>query len=58
MLANAPQVEVKATRDPSRLLQLTSGWKERKKAGLEPEPAAGAGLHMPRRAVPAWRQRV
>ncbi|XP_028407038.1 coiled-coil domain-containing protein 112-like [Dendronephthya gigantea] len=49
------QVEVHAKRDPSRLLKLTEGLKERKKA--TPQPGSGApGIHMPHRAVPTWRQ--
>ncbi|XP_030832905.1 coiled-coil domain-containing protein 112 [Strongylocentrotus purpuratus] len=47
------QVEVQAKRDPTRLYQLTAGWKERKKDTA----SAGNGpvLHIPHRAVPSWR---
>nr|XP_054756513.1 coiled-coil domain-containing protein 112-like [Lytechinus pictus] len=47
------QVEVQAKRDPTRLYQLTAGWKERKKDTT----ATGNGpvLHIPHRAVPSWR---
>ena len=41
-------VTVKVSRDPARLLQLTAGWKERKKA--EPEIVfSGSLLNMPKR---------
>lgn len=46
---------MKVYRDPARLLKLTAGWEERKKAG----PDSGLGetaLKLPRRAVPSWRQ--
>lgn len=45
-------------RDPARLLKLTAGWEERKKAGSM-TGGAGVGVgsrDLPRRAVPAWRQ--
>ena len=46
---------MKVERDPDRLYQLTEGWKERKKAGVEPEEDRTC-LTMPRRAIPSWRQ--
>ncbi|KAJ7348754.1 hypothetical protein OS493_039280 [Desmophyllum pertusum] len=49
------QVEVNATRDPSRLYKLTAGWEQRKKEGTGAS-GQGATLHMPHRAVPSWRQ--
>ncbi|CAB4031945.1 Hypothetical predicted protein [Paramuricea clavata] len=49
------QVEVHAKRDPSRLLKLTEGLKERKKATPNPG-SSGPVMHMPHRAVPTWRQ--
>ena len=54
ILASCMQVQVTAARDPSRLLQPTACWKERKKG-----PGSGMGgvmLVMPRKAVPSWRQ--
>ncbi|XP_025908627.1 coiled-coil domain-containing protein 112 isoform X2 [Nothoprocta perdicaria] len=48
------KVEIHAARDPSRLYRPTKGWEERTKdigpAGSEPL------MHIPRRAVPSWRQ--
>ena len=49
------QVEVNVPRDPSRLLKLTEGLKERKKATSSPG-SRGPVMHMPHRAVPTWRQ--
>ena len=43
------------SRDPSRLLRLTAGWEERKKAGGG-SGIGGVSLNLPRRAVPSWRQ--
>lgn len=42
------QVEVKVSRDPSRLYKLTEGWKERNKQ-QGPSGDAGPVLHMPHR---------
>ena len=54
------QVEVAVPRDPDRLLKLTAGWQERKKAASMIDlDGAGVGVgsrDLPRRAVPAWRQ--
>ncbi|RUS80027.1 hypothetical protein EGW08_012197 [Elysia chlorotica] len=49
------QVQVQVARDPSRLLQPTSGWKER----LKDKTPSGGGrvIHMPHRAIPSWRQK-
>ncbi|XP_030368795.1 coiled-coil domain-containing protein 112 isoform X2 [Strigops habroptila] len=48
------QVEVHVNRDRSRLYRPTKGWEERAKEVAPPvsEPV----LHIPRRAVPAWRK--
>lgn len=51
------EVKITAERDPTRLLKLTAGWEERKKAGTG-SGMAGAVLAMPRRAVPSWRQGI
>ena len=51
------QVEVKVSRDPSRLFKLTAGLEERKKAGPG-SGMTGAAPSMPKRAVPSWRQGV
>ncbi|XP_072166981.1 coiled-coil domain-containing protein 112-like [Diadema setosum] len=47
------QVEVQAKRDPTRLYQLTAGWKERKKDTST--GSNGPVLHIPHRAIPSWR---
>ncbi|GFR78305.1 coiled-coil domain-containing protein 112-like [Elysia marginata] len=48
------RVEVHVSRDPNRLLQPTSGWKERLK---DKKPSGGGRvIHMPHRATPSWRQ--
>lgn len=47
-------VVVNVERDPNRLLQPTELWKERKKCSGP--SGSGRLLHMPRRAVPTWRQ--
>ncbi|XP_009993565.1 PREDICTED: coiled-coil domain-containing protein 112 [Chaetura pelagica] len=48
------KVEIHVPRDPSRLYRPTKGWEERTK---EKAPAASEPLlHIPRRAIPAWRQ--
>ncbi|GFO13549.1 coiled-coil domain-containing protein 112-like [Plakobranchus ocellatus] len=48
------QVQVQVSRDPSRLLRPTSGWKERLK---DKKPSGGGQIiHMPHRAIPSWRQ--
>lgn len=53
------EVKITAERDPTRLLKLTAGWEERKKAGVGSGIAAGAAvLAMPRRAIPSWRQGI
>ncbi|XP_070542231.1 coiled-coil domain-containing protein 112-like isoform X2 [Ptychodera flava] len=47
------QVQVQVARDPSRLYQLTEGWKERQK-----DTSSGGAvpvMKMPHRAVPSWR---
>ncbi|ESP03620.1 hypothetical protein LOTGIDRAFT_237617 [Lottia gigantea] len=47
-------VENHVRRDPGRLFQPTAGWKER----LKDNKSNGGGqiLHMPHRAIPAWRK--
>ena len=51
------EVKITVERDPTRLLKLTAGWEERKKAGVG-SGMAGAVLAMPKRAVPSWRQGI
>lgn len=51
------EVKVTVERDPARLLKLTAGWEERKKAGVG-SGMSGAVVAMPRRAVPSWRQGI
>ncbi|GAB1606065.1 coiled-coil domain-containing protein 112-like, partial [Argonauta hians] len=45
---------VEVTRDPSRLLQHTAGWKEKLK-DTTTNNSSGPLLHMPHRAIPSWR---
>ncbi|KAK6189025.1 hypothetical protein SNE40_005077 [Patella caerulea] len=46
--------EYNVRRDPSRLLKPTTGWKQRLKDNTPNN--TGPVLHMPHRAIPAWRQ--
>eukprot|EP00795_Rhopilema_esculentum_P005900 gene5900-11235_t len=48
------QVAVKVERDPSRLYQMTEGWKERQRSAREEN--AQPQQQFQRRAVPSWRQ--
>ncbi|XP_041363592.1 coiled-coil domain-containing protein 112-like [Gigantopelta aegis] len=48
------QVEAGVTRDPSRLIKPTQGWKQRLKE-IGPS-GSGPVLQIPHRAVPSWRQ--
>ncbi|XP_032012519.1 coiled-coil domain-containing protein 112 isoform X2 [Hylobates moloch] len=50
------RVENNVSRDPSRLYKPTKGWEERtKKIG---PTGSGPLLHIPRRAIPTWRQGI
>ena len=44
-------VAVSASRDPERLMKLTAGWEERKKADNEHSEHTGSVLHVSRRLV-------
>jgi len=48
------QVEVQVERDPSRLYQLTEGWKARNRSVRSEK--SQPQLQFQRRAVPNWRQ--
>ena len=50
------QVEVNVKRDPSRLYQMTEGWKHRKQDNEKVAGATVGARLMPHRSIPSWRQ--